>query len=684
MSKMFKYITESVLNEISAEDAYNKFYSNIPKNTFDTILNAYGGKFDAVIKFIFNNIRDYEDSFMIRDNALKFIKLYKSSENNVRMEFLKRFKEGQYEDIADAINGINEIQKEGVSTAKTRQNEGYVELFNNSKYLLSATLTYEANQHFYGHTTWCTASDRFGRYDGWYFFLAYVFDVDYVREDSVYDNLGTSKYPLKCVLVQFVDKEKNKTYQAQLFNNGAYGQICDEKDESIEKDDFLNNIMPKDFMWLLRKKINVLMELEEKCFSTEYKYQTSRNEYIELKREMKEERNRIRQSQMFKELEEEGQIKVSYVQTRFDKIKNSELLLNTEFVKQLVINSSKMKKQFSMDYTTTKELAEEYEKILKEQGYLFVSQMKKVRNSKYLYELYIRPILGHMHDIDCDSNNNLIFSNKFNFYSDPLYGSTEIKVEGYIYTIIEIEEDEVNDYEGIFQSINSYSDVDKYYANFGVKKVIATENSDIGIKAIALTTNVEFPMGIQEGYNEKLFNSILLIENKFKSKLLYSFFNTQTLSRIKYESEHYIRYVLPCGNKAFLSFYNSDALVLIDLKGLKVEEKFFSQYIDGSDYCYSLVMPETKELYFFANKLYKTGLKAISDDLRISSVMVSDRYIVFNEDRRKDIEEDCKVFDAKIGKYIVKNGKFKYHVKNMCFVHDVFDVDKNKTIPLDY
>ena len=86
MLKMFKYITESVLNEISAEDAYNKFYSNIPKDTFDTILNAYGGKFDAVIKFIFNNIRDYEDSFMIRDNALKFIKLYKSIENNVRME----------------------------------------------------------------------------------------------------------------------------------------------------------------------------------------------------------------------------------------------------------------------------------------------------------------------------------------------------------------------------------------------------------------------------------------------------------------------------------------------------------------------------------------------------------------------------------------------------------------------
>ena len=270
---MFDYIVESVLNEISAEDAYVKFYSNIPRNVFDELLSIYGGKFDFLFKFVLNNIKE-APTIIIFDYAKTFLNMYKNAENNVRMEFLKRLKNGEYDDLADAVNGINEIQKNGVSTTKTMQKDGYVELYNDNNYLLTATLTYEASQHYYGKSKWCTASDRFGRYDGWYYFLSYIFRLDYVRSDKIYNNLGTSMYPLECVLVQFTDNKKNKTYQSQVGKDNFYGQICDFADNSVDEDTFYHDILPRNLRNLLESKLPELLAMEQKCFESEYKYQT--------------------------------------------------------------------------------------------------------------------------------------------------------------------------------------------------------------------------------------------------------------------------------------------------------------------------------------------------------------------------------------------------------------------------
>lgn len=206
---MFNSIVESVLNEISAEEAYAKYYSDIPKDVFDGLLEIYGGKFDALFKFVLKSINDYITPSMI-DDAKLFLKKYKGVGNNTRIEFLKRFKNGDYEDLVDAMQGLQEIEKEGVSTVKSRQDEGYIELYNDDNYLLTATLTYEANQHFYGNSKWCTSSDRFGKRDGWFYFLSYVFGVKDIYDKDIYGNLGTKKYPIKNVLVQFTDKTKNK------------------------------------------------------------------------------------------------------------------------------------------------------------------------------------------------------------------------------------------------------------------------------------------------------------------------------------------------------------------------------------------------------------------------------------------------------------------------------------------
>lgn len=54
---MFDSIVESVLNEISAEDAYNKFYNFMDKNLFDQIVMANNGKFDKLVRFLMDAIK---------------------------------------------------------------------------------------------------------------------------------------------------------------------------------------------------------------------------------------------------------------------------------------------------------------------------------------------------------------------------------------------------------------------------------------------------------------------------------------------------------------------------------------------------------------------------------------------------------------------------------------------------
>lgn len=102
---MFDQIVESALNEISAEDAYSKFYSNLPKDRFFNLVNEYG-KFDNFMKAIVNAISAKKNSFA---DAFVLINRYKTANNDVRIKFLQNFKKGAYEDIDDMLHGFDEI-----------------------------------------------------------------------------------------------------------------------------------------------------------------------------------------------------------------------------------------------------------------------------------------------------------------------------------------------------------------------------------------------------------------------------------------------------------------------------------------------------------------------------------------------------------------------------------------------
>ena len=257
---MFNNIVESVLNEISAEDAYNKFYSDMPKDEYSNLVSLYG-KFDNIMKALLNSIKAKNNTF---DDALNFIKKYKSIDNNVRIKFLQNFKNGSYEDIDDMINGLSEIETNGADTLKTIQNMGLITLLDDDNFRITCTTTYESSHHFYGNSSWCTASDRFGRYDGWIYFLSYLFDESTSYIESEYELL--TPIEISAVLIQYTDKKANKIYQIQMYSSGEIGQVCDFKDNSIDL------VLPNDINDLIVSKLPELIKQQRESFKREYEY----------------------------------------------------------------------------------------------------------------------------------------------------------------------------------------------------------------------------------------------------------------------------------------------------------------------------------------------------------------------------------------------------------------------------
>ena len=183
---MFKTIVESVLNEITASLAYEKYYNKIPSDQFFNLVQYYFGKegdtgdfdrenlkFDKMLTFIFNAILKGDRVY----DAKKFIDKYKNAKNEVRIAFLNEFRSGKFEDITDMIYRLEELEKNGVTTLSSFYKNGLIVFYKDEEWTVTCTTTYSANHHYFGHTKWCTASDRLGNYDGWLFFQRYIFDV---------------------------------------------------------------------------------------------------------------------------------------------------------------------------------------------------------------------------------------------------------------------------------------------------------------------------------------------------------------------------------------------------------------------------------------------------------------------------------------------------------------------------
>lgn len=682
---MFNNIVESVLNEISAEDAYVKFYSDIPKKIFDELLTMYGGKFDFLFKFVVNNLKESPVGSNF-SYAKSFLQLYKTIENNVRITFLNRLKNGEYEDLVDAIQGIKDIQEQGVSTVKTRQKEGYVEIYNDDNYLLTATLTYESSQHFYGKSKWCTASDRFGRYDGWYYFLSYIFQLDCVRTDNVYNNLGTDKYPLECILVQFTDKTKDETYQAQVGKNGHIGQVCDFEDESVDTQEFEEQIFPKNVREVLNREIPKLMDMEKKYFEIEYKYQTSKNEYVEKKRRLNEERNRILRRKLMAELAEEGTKKLKFIKTKYDSVVNSNLIYNKDFIKQIIKNSVYIKNAIvEKSNYIDKETCEQLEELLKSQGYCYAVKFESIYGN--IMELKLRPIFGYIHDI-FDNGGRPTLCDYFSV--SRTHAELNDEINGCCVYFLE-----VNNAEHFEELFETYGGVDsKEFDNLEILNIIEEKSTEGTFRTRTVYSLFDYPYDSErKNISKKDYEGIKILEEHFSDgSCKIKLYNFKNNSSVTFDTDTMLKNsgicsIIPYSNLLLFSFYtdsNENEFVIVNINKMKITGVMMANSIQRGNNCYILYDVKTMDIYIMTNKLYKTGVKLVNNENYISAIMF-DNLIVFSNNTVENIENYCKVFDCNAEKIIVDNGKFEsfFDEKYYCYRHVVVNKDTGEKIELD-
>ena len=272
---LFSTIFEGVINEVKAEDAYNRFYSQMPKEDFEKIT---GGEpeIDKFVQFLLNTVRDGISSV---DEAAQANKEFKTADPLVRQNILNAFRSGEYESAQEVLVNLQYLKEGGFINKKKFAKEGYVKVAENDEWLVTCTTNYMANNHYFGHTKWCTASDRMGRFDGY----------------LMYKRYGQDGYSL---LMQFTKKgTNNETYQAEVdgVSQGSIkvSTICNIEDEQISLNDLKRIVGPiVDEVLNDIDKLKIVLKIQMEQKEHEDKYQEKQTKIIREKRRREEERLR--------------------------------------------------------------------------------------------------------------------------------------------------------------------------------------------------------------------------------------------------------------------------------------------------------------------------------------------------------------------------------------------------------
>ena len=435
-------ILESILNEISAEDAYNKFYNKIPRELYNELISTYGndkkggGKFDNLMKLILNDIIKTDGSVPKNaapellygyyrgkiDSAKEFLIKYKNVPNEVRIQFLNNLKKGEYADLFDMAHGLEELSSNGVETLKSMQNSGLIKLYEDKDYTITCTTTYEANHHFYGKSSWCTASDRLGRYDGWKYFLCYTFDLAYYDIEDEYDTL-LNDHTIEACLIQFINRVTNETYQIQ-YDSYSDNQICDFKDDSVE---FEEMQMPDEIRQQVFTSENIkhLIELTKESMLKEYPYQRKKDEYIIPKRARMERERGEMTEQLSERVVELAAQKANFIKQKVVSVFDTNLFESIDFLQEVVKSSI----PDTYERMTDEKLLE-YEEILKKHAYIYPIDVSSINNeTDTIMLLVLGPVFGCVKVVDYENNGNPYLGNYFSkssTYEDSNLGNYKV------------------------------------------------------------------------------------------------------------------------------------------------------------------------------------------------------------------------------------------------------------------
>lgn len=217
----------NILNEISSDDAYIKFYSNIPKDLYDTVMSDtnkmtpfHKALLDVVVNFI--NHGTEERTILQYISSVK--NKYQQLTSEQRKYCVARIKERDFtskDNHFDLQNILRASGKQIEVTNKTKAKEGLIVLYEDNNILVTCTTTYAASKHYYGNTHWCTSSGIDGNMSGYKSFRSYVKND---RGDYC--------------LIQFVSKNQKDDIWQGMFDR--YGAIVDFKNfyDDGDTDDF--------------------------------------------------------------------------------------------------------------------------------------------------------------------------------------------------------------------------------------------------------------------------------------------------------------------------------------------------------------------------------------------------------------------------------------------------------------
>lgn len=416
---MFNSIVESVLNEISANDAYEKFYSSLPRDNFFGVVNKYG-KFDNLMKLIMTSIKDGDSDF---NEANSFVDAYLTVDNNVRAEFMRRFQSGEYEALPDAYFDLINLAKNGVESESRLAKSGYIKIYEDENCIITCTLTYSANHHFFGgSTSWCTASDRLGRFDGWIMFLKYTFDKNVGKE---YSSQKINFDEVKAGLIQYISKTKPKLkFQFQVYRNGEIGLICDENDFSVCESRVPDYMTVHEI--LLKNSARVVDETI-KMLKIENNYIYNREKFNEKKKQVLQKRIEKKYELLSQKAEKFNIQKLMFLDKKYNEIINSNLLKDYNFISELANFSRDMQDKYDDYYFEPEDsFVTNSDNEIKKFGYLFVSQEYQrdefsvyvLRQSTGCYKCVDKTendaVLTERFKLDSDNNNYaiVIVSNK--------------------------------------------------------------------------------------------------------------------------------------------------------------------------------------------------------------------------------------------------------------------------------
>ena len=214
------------INEaISVKDAYNRFYAGeIEREIYDAAMDGTANMtpFHKLLIDVIISTNE-TDKNMAKALALCGAGAWRQSDASKRQLMLRGAKSGELDTSSATafVESLKNLLNTDTTSKKQMADSGLVTLYEDDAILVTCTLSYAASTKYYGMTSWCTASDIGGRYNGFYMFKRYVYSGN---EEPV------------CVLVQVV--VKNDKSQMVQFTVDRWAEIDEDcimnrEDESI-------------------------------------------------------------------------------------------------------------------------------------------------------------------------------------------------------------------------------------------------------------------------------------------------------------------------------------------------------------------------------------------------------------------------------------------------------------------